>query len=93
MKIKEFFTNGFNEIKPLIIIQIIIAILVCLILHTPPNNNLHIHFNLNALNVSVFVILLCSIIDPKKYFNFWTILVTLNFGYWIFWFLFLVLKY
>ena len=93
MKIKEFFTNGFNEIKPLIIMQLIIAILGALILYNPPNNNLHIHFNLNALNVSIFVVLLSAIIEPKKYFSFWTILAILNFGYWIFWFLFLVTNF
>jgi len=93
MKIKEFFTNGFKEIKILLILELIVFLLGWLLLHTPPNNKLHIHFNLNALNVSIFIVLLSAIIDPKKYFSFWTIIAILNLTYWCFWFLFLVMKF
>ena len=90
---KSFFVDGFKEVKILLILELVIFLLVLLLLNTPPNEEVYINFDANALYVSVFIIFLSSILDPKRYFNFWSIIVTLNFCYWSFYFLFLVTNF
>jgi hypothetical protein len=93
---KKFFSlEYFYELKTLFILESIILLLLYGLLNTPPNDKFlepYSLFNIWALVVSIVIWVLSSLIDPKKYFNFFTLLSTGSFMYGCFWFLFEIMS-
>ena len=91
-KMKKFFSlDHFYVLKALFIIELIIGGLLLMILNTPPIDKFldnHSLFNIWALITTIVIYTLCSLIDPKKYFNFFTLLATGSITYGCFWFMF-----
>ena len=89
---KKFFSlEHFYEWKIFFILELVMALLLFGIFNTPPNDKFlepyHL-FNIWALLVSIAIWIICSLVDPKKYFNFFTLLSTVSFEYGCFWFMF-----
>lgn len=89
---KKFFSlDHFYELKTLAILESIILVLLILILNTPSNDTFlstHSLFKIWAAIISIVIYILCCLIDPQNYFNFFTLLFTTPFTYGCFWFIF-----
>lgn len=91
--IKNFFSlQYFSELKVLFILEFIILLLGIMLINTPSaklfiaDNNLSI-FNIFAFLFTLLVYSLSCMVDPKKYFNLATLIVTGTFTYGCFWFM------
>lgn len=84
--IKNFFSiEYFYELRPLLIIESVTAVLGYLM----TMNIITIdYFNIHALFIAFFLWVTCSLMDSKKYFNFYSFLATIIFCYGFFWFVF-----
>jgi hypothetical protein len=93
---KEFFSLfHLKELRILLSIEVIIILLIWSI---ASNQDLSIKFCYEAAFASFVCWLIASVVNPKGYFNFFTLLGVGIFGYGVFWFLFeilvpLLLKY
>ena len=89
---KNFFSlEYFYELKTFFILEFIMLILLVLIFNTHSNNiffSTYNLFNIWAFVISIVIYLLSSLIDPKKYFNFFTLISSFPFAYGCFWFMF-----
>jgi len=89
---KNFFSlKYFYELKIGLILELIMLVLLLRIFSTPPNDTFlstHSLFKIWAAIISIVIYILCCLIDPQKYFNFFTLLFTTPFTYGCFWFIF-----
>ena len=88
---KNFFSlEYFNDVKPIFICESIILLISILMSYAPNNivsfivHNFNL-FNLWAALISTGIWTICSFVDPKKYFNFFTLISTAPFVYGLFW--------
>lgn len=76
---KKFFSlYHFRELKILLSLELIVMVLTLII---SLNQNLSISFSSNAAIASLACYSVAAIIDPKRYFNFFTLLAIGIFGY------------
>lgn len=83
---KDFFElSHFRELKTILFLEAMVIILILLICH---QQHIDIHFSFSAAFISLICWVISSIVDPKRYLNFFTLVVTGVFGYGVFWFAF-----
>lgn len=83
---KFFNTNSIKENKIFFILFFIIIFLARLLILA---NNIKLnYFNLAALIISLSIWVLSTLIDSKTYYNIGAFLVSIIFGYGVFWFMF-----
>ena len=95
--LKHFFSlEFFKELKLLLILESILALIGCGLITTPSAQAMIQEqgitpFNLFAFLTTLFIWVLSCVVDPKKYFNLATLIATGFMCYLSFWFMFEVL--
>ena len=85
-----FDLKHFRELQIILFLQLIIISISYFIMVSIPNNGINL-LNIPALILSFLIWSLCSKLDHQKYFNFFSFLVNMIFGYGIYWFCFEIL--
>jgi hypothetical protein len=87
---KKFFSlYHFRELRILLSLEFIVATLLLIIFQ---QQGIPIAFSTSALVASLICYSIAAVVDPERYFNFFTLVAIGIFGYGVWWFAFTMLS-